>query len=523
VISTVKDESVFVPKPDLTFSQLFFPIKGILVVYCRETGTFQPLPGADDKRFVQSNPTWSPDGTHVVFARAEAYQLKNVRQRKTALLTPEQCVEFLQGRKTFQFDLYEIPFNGGKGGEARPLEGASHNGMSNYFARYSPDGKWIVFCKAKSFMLLQPDSELYIIPASGGKARRLRCNTPRMNSWHSWSPNGKWLVFSSKANSAYTQLFLAHVDERGQSSPAVLLDRFTAPDRAANIPEFVNAAPGAIRRIREQFLDDHSYVRAAQEFIKHGEYDRARRACQEALEINPRSAEALNNLGVVLLETGSAQQAEAHFVKALEYEPDGKESRLNLASLLRRQGEPEKARVHYQEALRIDPDLFEARLPLGSDLLELGNVEEATEHLAKAVRLRPYDPEANYLLGLAMEKQGDPGQATVHYEQALRHRPRHVGALLGLAAMRASAGNPELRDGEQALELAEKACELTRFQDPLALDVLAAAHAECGRFQEAVLIARRALQTARAAGKHGLADAIRPHLEIYEQHQPLRR
>jgi len=63
-----------------------------------------------------------------------------------------------------------------------------------------------------------------------------------MNSWHSWSPNGKWLVFSSKANSAYTQLFITHIDEQGRSSPAVLLENFTASDRAANIPEFVNAS-----------------------------------------------------------------------------------------------------------------------------------------------------------------------------------------------------------------------------------------------------------------------------------------
>ena len=85
-------------------------------------------------------------------------------------------------------------FNDGKGGTPEPLEGASNNGMSNYFPKFSPDGKWIVFCRAKSFMLLQPDSALYIIPAEGGEARRLACNTRRMNSWHSWSPNSKRLA-----------------------------------------------------------------------------------------------------------------------------------------------------------------------------------------------------------------------------------------------------------------------------------------------------------------------------------------
>ena len=45
--------------------------------------------------------------------------------------------------------------------------------------------------------------------------------------WHSWSSNGRWLVFSSKANTAYTQLFLTHIDANGESTPPVVLERFT--------------------------------------------------------------------------------------------------------------------------------------------------------------------------------------------------------------------------------------------------------------------------------------------------------
>jgi hypothetical protein len=88
-----------------------------------------------------------------------------------------------------------------------------------------------------------------------------------MNSWHSWSPNSRWLVFSSKANGPYTQLWLAHVDENGEDAPAVVLDRLTAPDRAANIPEFVNARPGAIKAIHQEFLNAGSFMRAGGEFL----------------------------------------------------------------------------------------------------------------------------------------------------------------------------------------------------------------------------------------------------------------
>jgi hypothetical protein len=227
VVGTVKDRALAVYRNELAFSQLFFLVKGILAIYDRQTRSFYTLPGADDRRHVQTNGTWSPDGKYIVFARSrdEAYDPPGLRHVRTVLVPRDSAKEFLSGGRKFRYDLYRIPFNGGQGGRAEPLEGASNNGMSNYFAKYSPDGKWIVFCKADSFMLLQPDSELYIIPAEGGEARRLRANTERMNSWHSWSPNGRWLVFSSKANTVYTQLFLTHIDEQGRSSPPVVLSQ----------------------------------------------------------------------------------------------------------------------------------------------------------------------------------------------------------------------------------------------------------------------------------------------------------
>ncbi len=123
VVSTVKDESVFVPKPGMEFSQLFFPVKGILCIYDRQTGVFQSLPGADDPNLVQSNATWSPDGKYIVFAATKAYTLRTAGSERRVLLSPEDCREFLEEGKPFKFDLYKIPFNDGQGRQSRAAGG----------------------------------------------------------------------------------------------------------------------------------------------------------------------------------------------------------------------------------------------------------------------------------------------------------------------------------------------------------------------------------------------------------------
>ena len=294
----------------------------------------------------------------------------------------------------------------------------------------------------------------------------------------------------------------------------------TAADRAANIPEFVNVRPDAIKTIREQFLDDYSFVRVARECILGGDYEGATQACRKALEINPKSAEALCNLGIALRAEGNVQQAKAHFVEAIQYKPDLKEGHLNLANLLADQREDQEAMIHFREVVRIDPESFEARLPLGINLLKRNELDEAIEHLAEAVRLSPNHLSARYHLGEALHKQGRLDQAAVHYARTLEREPDHVPALLCLASIRAMSPSVELRDGQQAEKLARKACELTHFKHPQALDTLAAAYAERGRFQEAILPASQALQLAREGGHDSLADAIQRRIELYKQHKP---
>jgi len=176
---------------DYRFLQVFYPTRGILYWYDRATRQRHSLPGADDPRYVQTNGVWSPDGKYVVFARAEA---KDPYPADGTMATHANDPNEIQ----IKYDLYRVPFNEGRGGRPEPIAGASANGMSNSFPKVSPDGRWIVFVQCRNGQVMRPDGQLYIVPAEGGSARRLKANMSPMNSWHSWSPNGRWLVFSSK-------------------------------------------------------------------------------------------------------------------------------------------------------------------------------------------------------------------------------------------------------------------------------------------------------------------------------------
>ena len=451
VISTVKDRAVFVATPGIEFSQLFFPIKGILVVYDTETRSYAPLPGADDPEYVQSNPTWSPDGKWIVFARTKAYRKDGIENASSILLDEKDVPEFVEEKKPFKFDLYRVPFNGGRGGKAEPIAGASHDGKSNFFAKFSPDGKWIVFCKAENYMLLMPDSELYIVPAEGGEARRLRANTRRMNSWHSFSSNGRWLVFSSKANTPYTQLFLTHIDEDGQSTPPVVLERFTGSDRAANIPEFVRLPQGAIAKIEERFLDAYSFLRAGIANERTGDYAGAARLYRRGLAVAPENVELLNSLGFALFQQGESREAVAALEKALEVDPKHAKAHNNLALAAIDLGELEVAEAHYRESLAIEPQPAIYN-DLGFVLERQGLGDEAVLLYRKALELEPASASAHYNLAASLARNGELAEAERHFRAALAQKPS-AQAHTGLALVLEQQGRVD--DARREMEMAK--------------------------------------------------------------------
>jgi len=179
-----------------------FGKNGILAVYDIKRKELSLLPGAVDPPHNIFWPSFSPDGKMVSFTK----------QRYT------------NSTKGFDYDIYVIPFNDGKGGKAKPLKGASEDNIREYFQRYSPDGKWIVFNRiggiGDAFLEL---SDLYIVPAEGGIPRMLECSVEGvMDSVVAWSSKGRWISFTSRRyKNEESRIYFSEIDEKGHCYPAV--------------------------------------------------------------------------------------------------------------------------------------------------------------------------------------------------------------------------------------------------------------------------------------------------------------
>jgi protein O-mannosyl-transferase len=240
-----------------------------------------------------------------------------------------------------------------------------------------------------------------------------------------------------------------------------------------------------------------------------------------ALAVTTDNPLAHVNYGVALEQEELTEAAMQHYREALRLNPRYVQAHNNLASLLDRAGETDEALTHYREALRLKPDAPLAHLNLGTLMVKLGQFDEAMRHYAEAARLLPGDPRPHYLMGKAMLRQNQSAAAIAHFRDALQRDENDFQTLTFLARVLASDKDPQLHNGREAVELAERANALTDGNQPFVLDALAMACAEQGRFDDAQSLVRKAIEIATAAGVTNTA-AMRERLQLYESRQPYR-
>jgi len=289
---------------------------------------------------------------------------------------------------------------------------------------------------------------------------------------------------------------------------------------------------------------------------EQGLADQAFEHVAEAVRMKPGYPVAQYALGALLNKRGDRGPAAEHFRAALSLYPDYSQAHAGLGSVLLASGDARGAVVQYREALRVNPDLPDVHDNLGMALDALGQHDQALVELAEGVRLAPHHAVTQYNLAVALAVAGHLQESVPHFRAAVEIDPRSLQSRYGLALALAKAGqlreadgefdlllqeqpnsavvetmlawllatpeDSQLRDGPRALRLAEDAVQLTNRKDPDALNSLAAAYAESGRFDDAVKTAESALDRAHAGGRTSLASALADRLALYRAGKPAR-
>jgi len=263
-----------------------------------------------------------------------------------------------------------------------------------------------------------------------------------------------------------------------------------------------------------------AYLNLGHDLYKNGKLEEAVALYQKALLTDPENVEFHNNLANAFREEGKLDEAVAEYEKAVQINPGFADSQFNLGKALSLEGKKDEAMARFRITLQIDPTFLLARINLGNVLLEHGEAQEAAVQFQKVLESNPNDANTHLNFGLCLFQMGQVAEAKSQYEQALQINPADPRIQNNLAWLLAASPVASLRDGREAVELAQEANEIMGGQNPVVLHTLAAALAQAGRFPEAIHTAQDAVRLAEAQPNPGLAAQLQSEMKFYNAGKP---
>jgi tetratricopeptide (TPR) repeat protein len=240
---------------------------------------------------------------------------------------------------------------------------------------------------------------------------------------------------------------------------------------------------------------------------------------EHVVELMPTNVEARVNLGNAFYDSGRPDEARKHFDLALATDPSLVATSLQSGEKLESEGQPGAALARYTLAVRLAPKNPVTHDHLALLLAKQGRLNDALKSFSEAERLRP-DAQSHYNLALVLVALKRHAEAIEQYRKALELKPEWPTALNDLAWILATHPNAGLRNGGEAVRLAQKACAATGDKEPRYWGTLDAAYAEAGDFKMAKQIAEKTVELARAAKQSQIADAASERLALYLAGKP---
>ena len=201
--------------------------------------------------------------------------------------------------------------------------------------------------------------------------------------------------------------------------------------------------------------------------------------------------------------------------------PDSDVAHAGLGGILFVRGQIDESIDHYERALRLRDGNVAAHFGLGRALAAKQKTDAAIFHFQKALSIQPDNIGASNDLGVMFASKGEIREAISAWQQSLSFDPDNADAANNIAWVRATAADPDLRDGREALELAQRALR-SGGENPVALRTLAAAQAENGQFAEAIATCRRGEELAQKSGDRAMAESLHNCAESFRRGEALR-
>jgi tetratricopeptide (TPR) repeat protein len=257
------------------------------------------------------------------------------------------------------------------------------------------------------------------------------------------------------------------------------------------------------------------------------DYQSAILAYQQALQRLPEFRDSHHNIAEAYIEVGRPDLALPHAEFAVEREPGDPDSRYILAQSLFALGQVEPALEHIEESIRLAPSFAKGHDLYGTILVHLGRLDEALSSFERAIELDPEMSVPHYNVALTKQRVGRHAEAAAAFGRAIDRDPDNPQYLRQYARLLATSPDASVRHGLRAVQLAMQAARLTHNQDFVALDTLAAAHAEAGQWEQAVSVQRHVVGMIQQMNlppevRQQLLAEVRQRLDLYERREPYR-
>lgn len=252
-----------------------------------------------------------------------------------------------------------------------------------------------------------------------------------------------------------------------------------------------------------------AYARRGFSHFAQKVYDKARADLDEAIKLDPQLAEAFAERGRLHTQQGEYENALKDYAVALKLEPKRAEWYSNRSVAQFYAGRVEESLADLDEAIRLDPKNYAFYINRAQTRLDQGtNLAGALKDAEEAIRLAAKEPLAHYTRGSVQFARGEWGEVRTSLDEAIKLGPNIAGSYIARAGLLACCPDAKHLDPKLAHKDGERACELTEWKDPFALEVLAAAAAALGDSTGAVKWQKKAMENPRYGRTAGAAARL---------------